>query len=433
MTPNLIFCFVVITGVYQQTSAVLTQNKLVVDIESIQHSNTGLNVQTDTCYWPCPNNVALSENKRNITVQYPTGEDLTNSSRLDLKNFYGTFTSAADAVTVTFSTDNTASASRNGLFSVIAKLNKLPTSSPPYSLSSDQPSQLIMKKDLSSSDQYWTVTAEAGKQVHLYLSGSFELVYGVNIFIVDGTDVNGTLIALVRQLSWSTYGPLKAYSSSGSSLTVILEGGTSFDSADVNFIFTQLENDPSQCGTSNLAFLTSESSPAVTVQISGQSGGTASCQAVLVLNSRVATYPGMQLTVSSLQGSMVLYGGLDYRPASNNEIVTFSSMNDVISPMQVAGRVFLVLPSPGSVINLSFKTIDYLLTTAPKGGSGAKGIIMSNNFPFPNTKEITDSDYFFGNGIDYYKYSVNVLRYDLGATGRLTIKSAVPISGFSKT
>uniref|UniRef100_A0A914VEB8 Uncharacterized protein n=1 Tax=Plectus sambesii TaxID=2011161 RepID=A0A914VEB8_9BILA len=130
---------------------------------------------------------------------------------------------------------------------------------------------------------------------------------------------------------------------------------------------------------------------------------------------------------------MVLYGGVDYRQSSNNEIIRFSSMNDVISPMQVAGSIFLVSLSPGSVINLSFQTSSYYSLSYQSGGLGAKGLMMSTNFPNPNIYWISNENTFNGNGNNYYEYSINILRYDLGNTGRLTIKSTVPSSGFSKT
>uniref|UniRef100_A0A914VE81 Uncharacterized protein n=1 Tax=Plectus sambesii TaxID=2011161 RepID=A0A914VE81_9BILA len=72
---------------------------------------------------------------------------------------------------------------------------------------------------------------------------------------------------------------------------------------------------------------------------------------------------------------MVLYGGVDYQQSLNNEIIRFSSMNDVISPMQVAGSVFLVLLSPGSVINLSFQTSSYYFNYNP-WGSVEKGYVL---------------------------------------------------------
>uniref|UniRef100_A0A914XC54 CUB domain-containing protein n=1 Tax=Plectus sambesii TaxID=2011161 RepID=A0A914XC54_9BILA len=481
MIQNLIFCFVLITGVYQQTSAVLTQNKLAVDNKNFRQLNTGFNVQTDTSDCQCPNNVSLNENNWNVTVLYPKVGDLTGPSnccknancvlvisappgyqlkitsgiqfqnvssasltirngngnngymlgRLDIKTTFGTFLSAANAMTVTFSTDNTASDCGNSIYTVIASLKQLPTPSSPYLLSSDQPSQLITKNDLSSSDQYWTITAEPGKQVHLYLFGSFSSSYRVNIFVVDGADVNGKLIAQVTQLSY-TYGPQKILSSSGGSLTVLLQGETSFYATDLNFLFTQLENDPSQCGTSDLAFLTSENSPAVPVQINSQGGGTASCQVVLITSSSYATSLGMKMTISTLQGGMALYGGLESRPASNTEIISFSSMNDVISPMIVAGNIFLVQLKPGTTISLNFETSTYNSGSVIRGGSGAKGLMMSENFPYLNKKEIADSFSFYGDGIDYYEYSINVLRYDLGS-GSLTIKSTVLDSDFSKT
>uniref|UniRef100_A0A914XN55 Cubilin n=1 Tax=Plectus sambesii TaxID=2011161 RepID=A0A914XN55_9BILA len=288
-----------------------------------------------------------------------------------------------------------------------------------------------MNKDLNSANQYWTVTAEPGKQVHLYLLGSFSSSYQVNIFIVDGSDVNGKVITQITQLSY-TYGPRNAISSSGGSLTVLIQGGLSYFSSNINFLFTQLENDPTQCGTSNLAYLTSDSSPAVTVQISGQSGGTASCQVVLIPSASYATNLGMKMSVNTLQGGMVLYGGIDSRPTSNTEIISFSSMNDVISPMTVAGNIFLVQLKPGTTISLNFETSTYSSCSFVTGGSGAKGLMMSTNFPYPNTKEIDYSCSFSGDGINYYEYSINVMQYDLG-TGSLIIKSTVLDSDFSKT
>uniref|UniRef100_A0A914XES1 Uncharacterized protein n=1 Tax=Plectus sambesii TaxID=2011161 RepID=A0A914XES1_9BILA len=138
------------------------------------------------------------------------------------------------------------------------------------------------------------------------------------------------------------------------------------------------------------------------------------------------------MTISTLQGGMALYGGLDSRPASNTEIISFSSLNDVISPMSVTGNIFLVQLKPGTTISLNFETSIYSLYNYVYGGSGARGLMMSENFPYLNKKEIADSFSFSGDGIDYYEYSINVLRYDLGS-GSLTIKSTVLDSDFSKT
>uniref|UniRef100_A0A914WIH3 Protein kinase domain-containing protein n=1 Tax=Plectus sambesii TaxID=2011161 RepID=A0A914WIH3_9BILA len=108
-------------------------------------------------------------------------------------------------------------------------------------------------------------------------------------------------------------------------------------------------------------------------------------------------------------------------------------MNDVISPMQVAGRVFLLQLSGRSVINLNFQTITYHSTNSAKGGSGAKGLIMSNNFPNPNINETAVNFKFVGIGNGSNEYSINVLRYDLNTTGTLTIKSTLSDSNFSRT
>uniref|UniRef100_A0A914VFL2 Uncharacterized protein n=1 Tax=Plectus sambesii TaxID=2011161 RepID=A0A914VFL2_9BILA len=241
-------------------------------------------------------------------------------------------------------------------------------------------------------------------------------------------------------MSSSLNGPLKAISSSGGSLTVLLDCKQFSYLDEANFLFTQLENDPSECGTSKLVFQLSESSPATNVQINHHGGGAASCPAVLITNPQYLSYRGMQLNVSSLQGSMILYGGVDYRPSSNNEIIRFSSyfgMNDVISPMRIPGGVFLVLSTPGSEINLDFQRTDFFSFTSATGGSGAKGLVTSDKFPIPNTDSIYNEFSFNGSGNDSYKYAINVLRYDLGGTGSLTIKSADPnsffFSDFSKT
>uniref|UniRef100_A0A914VUW2 Protein kinase domain-containing protein n=1 Tax=Plectus sambesii TaxID=2011161 RepID=A0A914VUW2_9BILA len=188
--------------------------------------------------------------------------------------------------------------------------------------------------------------------------------------------------------------------------------------------------DISECGTSNLAFLTSVDNPAVNVQINNHAAGTASCPVVLF--TFTSSYSGIQMIVNSLQGSMVLYGGVDYRPSSNNDIISFSSMNDVITPMDVAGRVFLLLPGPGSVINLSFQQVAYELPIHAYGGSNAKGLMMAENFPYPNTKTIIDTFSFTGSGNNSYKYSIIVLRYDLNTNGTLTIKSTSSASNFSR-
>uniref|UniRef100_A0A914WLJ6 CUB domain-containing protein n=1 Tax=Plectus sambesii TaxID=2011161 RepID=A0A914WLJ6_9BILA len=129
---------------------------------------------------------------------------------------------------------------------------------------------------------------------------------------------------------------------------------------------------------------------------------------------------------------MVLYGGVDYQQSSKYEIIRFSSMNDVISPMQVAGRVFLVQLNPGSMIKLSFQVLPYSLSST-RGGSGSNGLVMSTNFPNPNTYWIYDEYTYYGDGNDHYEYSINVLRYDLGNNGILTIKSTYSDSDFSKT
>uniref|UniRef100_A0A914W6P4 Uncharacterized protein n=1 Tax=Plectus sambesii TaxID=2011161 RepID=A0A914W6P4_9BILA len=178
-----------------------------------------------------------------------------------------------------------------------------------------------------------------------------------NILVIDGTDVNGTVISQVTQLSASSNEPLTVSSSSDGFLTILLDFAPYSSHMDVNFLFTQLENDPSQCGTSKLVYLSSDNDPAVKVSISNHDGGTASCPAVLVTNAQYS--PGMQLNINSLQGSMVLYGGVDYQQSSNNEIRRFSSMDDVSSPLRAGGRIFLVQLNPGSMINLSFRTLPY--------------------------------------------------------------------------
>lgn len=77
------------------------------------------------------------------------------------------------------------------LFNVIVLV---PSSSPTsHSLSSEQPFWQIMSADLDSLNQYWTVTAESGKQVHLYIFG--KLNYSTSIYIIDGTSANGRLLA----------------------------------------------------------------------------------------------------------------------------------------------------------------------------------------------------------------------------------------------
>uniref|UniRef100_A0A914X6A1 CUB-like domain-containing protein n=1 Tax=Plectus sambesii TaxID=2011161 RepID=A0A914X6A1_9BILA len=467
-----IFYLVVALGFFQQTS----------------------NAQTDTSNCKCPDNIDLTENKQSGMIQYPKLGDLTgladcctncvsvitaplgyqveatdsvvhfqndpNASltmrnghgdggyilgKLDINVPMGTFKSLGNALTVTYSTDSFASSCPKVTYGIYARIQKLPVAAI-HLLSSDQPFHLIMGKDLNSSDHYWTVTAETGKRVHLYLYGNLRGSDKIEIFIIDGSDPNGKLITHVAQLSDSTIGPLNATSSSGQSLIILLEVGTYFSYADFNLLFTQLENDPSECGTSELVFLTSSGSSAVNVNISNHGGNTTSCPAVLILNIGYSSNPVMRMNVSSLQGSMVLYEGLDYPPSSNNEIIRFSSMDNVISPMKVAGRVFVVLLTPGSMINLDFTTT--YLTDDARGGSGTKGLIMSENFPHPNMKEIADRYYFVGvenNHYVYnYNYSINILQYDLGTNGSLSINSSVLVlapepelgfgygSGFSK-
>uniref|UniRef100_A0A914W0I2 Protein kinase domain-containing protein n=1 Tax=Plectus sambesii TaxID=2011161 RepID=A0A914W0I2_9BILA len=129
---------------------------------------------------------------------------------------------------------------------------------------------------------------------------------------------------------------------------------------------------------------------------------------------------------------MILYGGLDYWQSSNNDIIRFSSINDVISPLVVSGRFFLVQLSPGSGINLMFKASNYDPSYYVTSRSGDKGLLMSGNFPYPNTEEISDSYLFTGIGNDSYEYSINFLHYDLGSTGNFTIKSTLPDSNFSR-
>uniref|UniRef100_A0A914VFG7 CUB-like domain-containing protein n=1 Tax=Plectus sambesii TaxID=2011161 RepID=A0A914VFG7_9BILA len=495
MVQSQIVYFVIVFGLFQQkfvnsmSAVVSTQRKMAFDKKNSHQSNTGSSAQTNTSNCKCPENVDLNEKNPNgnmqfnkldskssffcctncvsvisappgyqveviesrVQFEYDSNATLTIRNgkgnggyaleKLDIKNDIITFlVSTVNAMTVIYNIGNTASSCRKVSYSVTATLHKLlAPSKTTHSLSSAQPFHLITNETDSFLNQYWTVTAETGKQVHLYLYGDMEKWDYVKILIIDGIDLNGKLISQVIQLSDSSNGPLNATSSSGGSLTVVLEVGLHIATPDINFLFTQLENDPSQCGTSKLVFLTSSDSPGTNIKINNHGGGTASCPAILIIYAQYYNYPGMQLNVSSLQGSMVLYGGIDYRQSSNNEIIRFSSMNDVITPMQVAGRVFVVLTSPGSVLNLNFQMIPYPDTMycqsigPAKGGSGAKGLMMSENFPHPNMDEIVDKYTINGNGNDIYEYSVNVLRYDLGYSGRLTIKSTVPDSDFSKT
>uniref|UniRef100_A0A914VBW2 CUB-like domain-containing protein n=1 Tax=Plectus sambesii TaxID=2011161 RepID=A0A914VBW2_9BILA len=490
MIQNLIASFVVAFGLFWQTfadstaAAVSTDEKLAIDIKNIQQTDNGFNAQTNTSNCKCPDNVDLNKSNPNGEIEYnkldsttsfvcctncvsvisaPPGYQVEvtksylqfyNDSKasLTIRNGNGnggyvlgkfdnkkektaTFlVSAVNAMTVTFNTVNTASTCRKVFYYIGARLKKLPTPSPTsHSLSSDQPFYLITNKDLSSSKQYWTITAETGKQVHLYLYGDLSNWFKGNIFVIDGTDVNGTIISQAGQSSVLSNGPLNAISSSGGSLTILLDFRQYSYFAGVNLLFTQLENDPFECGTSKLVFLTTDSSPATNVQISNNGGGTASCPAVLIAYSHYSSYPGMQLNVSSLQGSMVLYGGVDYQQSSNNEIIRFSSMDDVISPVKVAGKVFVVLLAPGSVINLNFQWSSSQSSYSVNGGSGGKGLVMSENFPYPNTNLIKTGFSFYGSGNDHYEYSITVLRYDLGNNGSLNIRSTYSDSDFSKT
>uniref|UniRef100_A0A914WD91 Uncharacterized protein n=1 Tax=Plectus sambesii TaxID=2011161 RepID=A0A914WD91_9BILA len=369
-----------------------------------------------------------------LTIWNGNGNDGYVLGKLDNNNFIGAFLSTVNAMTLTFDAGKNASTCRRVYYNIVARLHKVLTPSPTsHSLSSDQPFHLITNKDLNSSIPYWTVTAETGKQVHLYLYGDTSDWFGGSIFVIDGTNVNGTIISQVTKLSASSNGSLNATSSSGGSLTILHEAGSYLNFADINFLFTQLENDPSQCGTSKLVFFTSDSSPPTNVQINNNGNGTASCPAVLITYAQYSSYPGMQLNVSSMQGSMALYGGIDYQQSSNNEIIRFSSMNDVISPVKVAGKVFVVLLAPGSVINLNFQWSSSQSFDSVYGGSGNKGLVMSENFPYPNTNLISAGFRFYGSGNDHYEYSISVLRYDLGSNGSLTIKSTYSDSDFSKT
>uniref|UniRef100_A0A914V1C6 Protein kinase domain-containing protein n=1 Tax=Plectus sambesii TaxID=2011161 RepID=A0A914V1C6_9BILA len=474
MIRNGIVSFVVSLGLFQQTfanpmsAAVSTQKKLLIDIKNNQQSNIGSYAQTDASNCQCSNNGDLNVNNPNATFLSPISGNSTDPSgcctytncvfvitapqgyqvkvfsmmkfsndnnasltirngngnggfilgKLDINNTHGTFFSLVNAVTVTFSTHNIASScDNNSTYLVFAELIQLPISPPAsHLLSSSEPFLLIEHEDLSSSNQYLTVVAEPGKQVNLYLFGSLSNLNQAYIIIIDGTDIKGKLIAEISQLSSSTNGPLYAISSVSGSLTVLLKEETSSDSADLNFLFTQMDNDDSS---------------AVNVNISNLGNGADSCPAVLITS--LSPNPGMQMTVNSLQGSMVLYGGIDYQPSSNNEIISFFSMNDVISPMKVAGRIFLILIDPGSMINLNFETDYYLQVQKTTGESGGKGLMMSDNFPYSNTKEISNRYSFSGSGTDYYDLSVNVLHYDLGTAGNLTIKSTLSDSNFSKT
>uniref|UniRef100_A0A914VFQ7 CUB domain-containing protein n=1 Tax=Plectus sambesii TaxID=2011161 RepID=A0A914VFQ7_9BILA len=377
MVQSQIVYFVIVFGLFQQkfvnsmSAVVSTQRNMAFDKKNSHQSNTGSSAQTNTSNCKCPENVDLNEKNPNGIIQF---------NKLDSKS---SFVCCTNCVSI--------------------------------------------------------ISAPPGYQVEVIESRvQFEYDSNATLTIRNGNGNGGYVLEKVIKLSGSSIGPLNATSSSGGSLTVVLEVGPDFDTPDINFLFTQLENDLSQCGTSKLVFLTSSDSPATNIQINNHGGGTASCPAILIIYAQDNNYPGMQLNASSLQGSMVLYGGLDYRQSSNNEIIRFSSMNDVITPMQVAGRVFVVLTNPGSVLKLNFQMIPYPDTMycqsigPAKGGSGAKGLMMSENFPHPNMDEIVDKYTINGNGNDIYEYSVNVLRYDIGS-GSLTIKSTVPDSDFSKT
>lgn len=61
----------------------------------------------------------------------------------------------------------------------------------------------------------------------------------------------------------------------------------------------------------------------IQVQTESQDADSTSC--LLVLYASSGSYPGMQMNIDKLQGKMVLYGGLDYRSSSNNDIVSFPS------------------------------------------------------------------------------------------------------------
>uniref|UniRef100_A0A914UJ95 Protein kinase domain-containing protein n=1 Tax=Plectus sambesii TaxID=2011161 RepID=A0A914UJ95_9BILA len=470
-------------------SAVSSQNKLTIVVKNVNSSNTEFNAQIDTFDCNCPPSLIILNEKSTCTtfdspgystnsgycnnlnctsiISAPLGYQVNvivlfinfrngSSDSLILINGNGTngyvlgkivynsdltnnyFISAANVMTITFKTDNITSDSylNDGKwrYHATATLEKLPVPTN-YSLSSDQPFLLINSKNLSLPNYYWTVTAETGKQVHLYLSGDTEDLLGATILVVDGIDVDGKVIAQVTQLSTSSNGPLHTTSSSGESLTILLDSATDFQLSDTNLIFTQLKNDPPECGTSELAFLTSVRSPAVNVNISNHGNGTTSCSTVLIIDPQNLRYPAMQMNVSSLQGGMVLYGGLDYRPSSNNQIIAFSSMNDVISPLQVAGVAFLILLNPGSAVNLNFEACNYSLFSESdiKGGLGAKGLMMSKNFPNPNTETNSDIYSFSGIGNYSYEYFINVLHYDLGTTGSLAIKSSPSDSILSRT
>uniref|UniRef100_A0A914VV75 Uncharacterized protein n=1 Tax=Plectus sambesii TaxID=2011161 RepID=A0A914VV75_9BILA len=379
MIRHVIVCFLVVIGLFRQTITnpmsvtVSSHNKLALDMKNIQPSIIGSYAQNDMSNCKCPNNVTVNETNYFGIIQYVTDSphncctycvtvisappgyqvqatssaNFQNDSNASLtmrngngKDGYilgklgncdnGYFLSSTNAMTVIFSRVDSTPCFLEELYGVTASPHGRQKLSPTtYSLSSARPFHLILRKEIDSSPHYWIVKAETGKKVHLYLFGlisSSNDNHNTVISIIDGSNIKGTLILQVTQLS-PTYGLLNATSSSGSSLTVLVETGPSIPSPlpDVNFLFTQLEKDPSECGTPEFGFLTSDNSSPVNVSMSNHGTGAASCPTVLIIYTANVLNPGMHMTVNSLQGDMTLYAGLNYWQSSNNEIISFSS------------------------------------------------------------------------------------------------------------
>uniref|UniRef100_A0A914XP68 CUB-like domain-containing protein n=1 Tax=Plectus sambesii TaxID=2011161 RepID=A0A914XP68_9BILA len=318
-------------------------------------------------------------------------------------------------------------------FSASVTMVPAPTTQILHTLSTDRPFHLIQSSDLVppsasyNGSNLWTVSAQAqaGSQYQVQLSITFDNLRMAEFVVIDGVNRDGNVI-FASNNGWGFTTTKWPITSKTGSLTIFFDDDTNLLNTDYNFVFAQLNTDTqNSCSPYQMVYMTDR----MTMQkqtISLYNNGNKPCAVALVGTSNtIATL----FETNYLVGGMSLSGGVEFGPTDHNEIAIFSTPKDVTPSLTVKGKIFVV-----SLVAYAYTTVAYMPinpnTDLPKLAPGSKDLLMSSNFPLKNTKEVSEQYSFQSLNDNNVEVSLNIVNYDLGDRGTLTIQSLN--TGFTK-